>query len=55
MKNLSQVTVVAVFLVLFATHAHALVVCAKDDGTGQPKEKSKLVLKTACTAGKEVP
>lgn len=37
-----------------ATQAHALVVCARDDGTGQPREKSKLVLKSTCAAGKEV-
>jgi hypothetical protein len=43
------------FVLALAGQAHALVVCAKDDGTGQPKEKSKLVLKAACTSGKEVP
>lgn len=36
--------------------AQALVVCAKVDlNTGLPKEKAKLVVKSACTAGKEVP
>jgi hypothetical protein len=37
-----------------ASHAHALVVCAKEDpaNPGHPKEKSKLYLKSACDPAK---
>lgn len=55
MKNVTTAATVAAMILFTAGQSHALVVCAKDDGTGQPKERSKLVLKTACTAGKEVP
>lgn len=55
MKNATTAATVAAMILFTVGQSHALVVCAKDDGTGQPKEKSKLVLKTACTAGKEVP
>ena len=55
MKKTIVTAAIAAMTLFTVSHAHALVVCAKDDGTGQPKEKSKLVLKTTCTAGKEVP
>lgn len=54
MNSLCRVAIVAGAIVFTAAHAHALVVCAKDDGTGQPKPKSKLSLQTACTPGKQV-
>ncbi len=54
MKKAITGTVLAAMVVFTASQAHAWVVCAEDDGTGQPKPKSKLSLETACTPGNQV-
>jgi hypothetical protein len=45
---------VSAMIVFTVGAANALVVCAKDDGTGQPKAKSKLSIETECELGKKV-
>jgi hypothetical protein len=54
MQRFCRVALFAGAIVLLGSEAHALVVCAKDDGSGMPKPKSKLSLATVCTPGKQV-
>lgn len=54
MKKFQCIAFVVGLIVLTVAESHAMVVCARDDGTGQPREKSKLTLKSVCVVGKEV-
>lgn len=54
MKRTEYFALITAAITLWTTVAHGMVVCARDDGTGKPREGSKLVLKYQCRIGKEV-